>query len=489
MIRIKEIYIKNFRSIDNEGVTFQLKDLSILIGNNGTSKTTLLEAINFCLSPHFLSNRIGHSDFYNGTDDNIEIKIIFDSEFDAFLPDGYQKQTVKCNGINLQVKKRDRASSGKAFSDSVVISHYALPVANKSNQSGWEIARKSGKTRFKFDERLLSFPLETKGLPKSFYFSKDRDKQLQKGFNSSMSSVFDDLNWRFSKNIRTKKKNGDSGFLTKKRDVESEIISNTDDPTIKKVFSSLNEKLENLGIDKTKLVFLDSYAPYASAFLSGDLSFDLDLPVSELGSGIEMIISLLFLETLASLSKEKIILLIDEPELHLHPTLQDKLIHYLIDISSDTQVIISTHSPFFFKNSQSCSNVELLVTTKENQKVSILNSTNSHKNLFPWSPSWGEINYYAYGLPTIEFHNELYGYVQEKENKHTEKDLESYFSTKQLVKSKKWAKMKNGFVQPAYDVTLPTFIRNSIHHPENKNNGTYTASELKDSIEELISIL
>lgn len=27
--------------------------------------------------------------------------------------------------------------------------------------------------------------------------------------------------------------------------------------------------------------------------------------------------------------------------------------------------------------------------------------------LFPWSPTWGEINYRAYNLTTVDFHNEL----------------------------------------------------------------------------------
>ena len=36
--------------------------------------------------------------------------------------------------------------------------------------------------------------------------------------------------------------------------------------------------------------------------------------------------------------------------------------------------------------------------------------------------------------------------------------------------------------------TLPTFIRNIIHHPENQNN-SYTAEELKESTDLLLNIL
>ncbi len=51
------------------------------------------------------------------------------------------------------------------------------------------------------------------------------------------------------------------------------------------------------------------------------------------------------------------------------------------------------------------------------------------------------------------------------------------------------AKIQNGQVQQSEDTTLMTFVRNSIHHPENTNNGSCTPQELKTSTEELIKIL
>lgn len=485
-MKISKVSIRNFRSIKE--TSFDARDLSLFIGNNGTGKTSIIEAINFAISPHFLSGRIKHTDFYNGTDDPIIIKIEFDSVFTTKLPDGYTTQKVECNGVHLEIKKRDRAANGKAFSDIVVLSHYVTPNRTKDNEKGWEITRGTG-TKFQFDERLLSLSqVDLEGFTKSFYFGKNREKQLQRGYNSSVSSVFDDYNWRFSKNVREETvPEGTDNFFTKKSIFEKEIVSRIDDASMKKCFEVLNKKLKDFEIDTIDLSFIDSGAPFDSAFLSQKLE-KLDLPVTSLGSGVEMVISLLFLETLAALSKERVVVLIDEPELHLHPRLQEKFVQYLIEFSKTNQVFISTHSPYFFKNCLSNPKIELLITKNAVSGISVEN-TGLQLGIFPWSPSWGEINYSAYGLPTIEFHNELYGHLQETQQKYSTDQVETYLKSKGITKSKRWAKITNGQVQQPEDVSLITFVRNSIHHPESTSNGGYTSHELKLSIEELMKLI
>jgi predicted ATP-dependent endonuclease of OLD family len=142
-MKIQTVSIKKFRGIE-ELIDFNLKSLSILIGNNGTSKTSILEGINFALSPSFLSGRIKHTDFFKGQDNPIEIQIKFSENFKANLPDGYQYQEITCNGVYLRIKKRERAASGKAFADTVVVEHYVTPSLSRTSDKGWEIKRKGG---------------------------------------------------------------------------------------------------------------------------------------------------------------------------------------------------------------------------------------------------------------------------------------------------------------------------------------------------------
>lgn len=485
-MNIKSVYIKNFRSICEQH--FNLKNLSIFIGNNGTGKTSVLEAIHFALSPYFISGRIKHTDFYNGSDEQIVIEIEFSSSFVVELPDGFTTQKVSCNKVHLDIKKRDRMTPNKAFSDGFVTNHYIVPVQEKTNEKGWSVKRKNN-SNFDFTERTLALSnVKVEDFPRSFYFNKNREQQIKKGYNSSISSVFDDFNWRFLKGVRKNEASeGEEDLFTRKIAFENEIIGMVDEAVVKKTFQALNEKLKSFNLSETKLSLFDSNAPFDSAFLSRVIG-TLDVSASNLGSGIEMIISLLFLETLASLSKEKIVILIDEPELHLHPQLQETFVQYLHSLSSEKQVILSTHSPFFYKNCFNQANIELLITRCDNNKCIIDNSTVSLRT-FPWSPSWGEINYFAYSLATIEFHNELYGYLQEKNTAYRQHDIENVFSVHSFGRNKKWIRINtDGSLQDEM-VTLPTYIRNIIHHPENTNNSQYTYEELQNSIELMLNLI
>lgn len=490
MSLIDNISIKNFRGIEAiEGIVFD--NFNIFIGNNGTCKTSIIEAINYAFSPSFLSGRIKHTDFHNGEDNPIEVLVNFKNNVKAKLPDGYTEREISCNRIQLNIKKRDRKAPGKAFSDIVTVAaHVLLPDFPKEGNV-WNVKRKND-SDFKFDERLLQVSsINSEDLPRCFYFGKERDKQLYKGFNTSFVNIIEDLHWRYLKSLR--KEDTDDA---EKEDV-NELIGRLEDDVFSRVEINKYEALKKFKDctkrfldDQIELSLIDASAPFENAFLSMSAG-NIDLPIKYVGSGIEMILSILFLETLASLSKEKLLILIDEPELHLHPSLQEKLAQYLLEISADNQIFVTTHSPIFFKYCIGKNGVKPFIMTMDDKSVTPREFSLSNQ-LFPWSPSWGEINYLAYGYATIEFHDELYGRIQEKSQKSTTKDFDEFlYQNFQISKSKPWTKEKGGSPGNTEDVTLQTFIRNKIHHSENKTmqSGSFTDDELRNSIDQMIEIL
>jgi predicted ATP-dependent endonuclease of OLD family len=476
-MKIKQISIKNFRGIENLP-NFEIGDFSILVGENGMSKTSILEAIHFCLSPYYLSGRIKHTDFFNGTDEPIEIMIEFDENFKAFLPDGYTKQEIECKKIYLWIKKREKAASNKAFSDIVTIDHHAIPNRPKDNADWWVQKRKNG-TDFEFNERFLSLSIaEISGLPRSFYFAKDRDKKIQKWYNSPISSVFNDFNWRFNREIRkmADTETEELSFAEKSNILESEILEKIDEKSHEKTFVKLNTKLNKLWLPNISLSFIDSMSPFDSAFLSRKIE-ELILPIDQVWSGVEMIVSLLFLETMAEIAKEDIFILIDEPELHLHPHLQEKFVEHLIKLSEDNKVLISTHSPLFVKQSlQKNEHIAVNILKKENNKIIIAQPEQKVLSYI----SANEINFIAFDLATEEYHNELHEELKNINGPNRNlKDFDFHF-----FHQNKWEPITEPYNwNPQNPVTIHTHLRTQIHH--RGANGSPNFNEMENSIRKM----
>ena len=107
----------------------------------------------------------------------------------------------------------------------------------------------------------------------------------------------------------------------------------------KKVFNEINEIFENLSID-VKVEDISQDGRNITLFTNSSADkFD----INELSSGEKQ----LFLRTLAikMLNPENSIILIDEPELSLHPKWQQRIVDVYKKIGKNNQIIIATHSP------------------------------------------------------------------------------------------------------------------------------------------------
>lgn len=483
-MKIKNVHIKNFRGIEALVAPIELSDFSIFIGDNGTCKTAILEAINYCLSPGYVASRFDINDFHSGKEDTIEITVEFNENFIARLADGFTKQNVECNRISLIAKKRERAAAGKAFSDLVTTTHFVVPVAERG-QEGWAQKRRGG-TDFHFTERQLSFTAVDVEIPRAFYFSKTRARQLTTGYNSSFTNIVDDLNWRFEKSQRHK--DDVEHFKHQRKELHEKVLSETGGDTLQKTVEATNNILRELGIAPVDISLLKTLTPYDRSEIV--FPFDgFELPVEHSGSGIEMAIAVALLEAMARISKDKLILIIDEPELHLHPKLQSKLFNHLKEMSDSIQIIASTHSPILFKNVFDKPRVKLQITKQASGKLSVSDAHALGFGLLKWSPSWGEICFLAYDLPTIEFHDDLYSSIEDHlktipSDRISQDDVENWLVDEGQAREIKWRDSKG-----LREETLMTFVRNRIHHPDNADRPAYTMEQLKDSIERMIALV
>ena len=66
------------------------------------------------------------------------------------------------------------------------------------------------------------------------------------------------------------------------------------------------------------------------------------------------------------------------------------------------------------------------------------------------------------------------------------KEFDNWLVTKGCVKEKIWINIKTNKTER---VTLCTYIRNRVHHPENSSNKIETTVEVKKSIEEMQKII
>lgn len=223
------------------------------------------------------------------------------------------------------------------------------------------------------------------------------------------------------------------------------------------------------------------------------------------------------------------IVLIDEPEMDMHPKWQTKILNFYRKIFSDkdgkqfAQIFIATHSPEVIKSALQDSENCLIINSKTGEKI--VDSQRHLKQI-----TIPEINFLIFGIYTIEYHILLYNALYWKyiyslpENKDlNQDDVKSINITefdrnflKKVEPFKKeidqlkpdndgvvhWSSeiLREGVGQDKNIVkeTLPTFIRNCIDHPEHNPDLEKNAqkfylgileSDLKKSTDILIDLL
>ena len=307
-----------------------LGDIIIIAGANGSGKTRLKQAIvqtlqgNPVMDISIEATRTEEEDpkYFNGT--NIEVR------------KGHPNQVLN-NYINSR-----KYGAGKYVGSLVQIDSNRSIQTLKYNQVNW----------------LAGDPDDVNG-PSNYYFS---------AFSGRWQNF---VNYIHQKSASRDKKLADS--LKKEPSKGVEIIQRNPDPfkKYKKIFADL--------LPGKELVDINPAQP--REFHYKDEAGQV-LPFKTLSSGEQEVIKVLF--DVARKEIKHSVLIIDEPELHLHPTLTFKLIESLKKIGEHTnQFIFLTHSADLISTYYSTGNVFFIdsVQTGTNQAHRLSDLNHSHHEL------------------------------------------------------------------------------------------------------------
>lgn len=477
---IKSIGLSNYKGFSGENhlIEFNIPNgthgsgLNIFVGNNNSGKSTVFESIDFLRNGfkeddvHLIKNKL--SDGTQSCDAVVELVFCgnIESNISAFVPANKHQAFIDLiSADNLLKARRSSATCKKIYLWNETANAY-------TNPSG------------------IDAPFKT--LFETNFIWADTNPSSELAFGTTT------LCGLLLKEIAQAHINSEE-YLNFQKNFNS--VFNDESSRLRQQVAELESKVQNIfeqQFGSAKIRFNFEELKIDSFFRNISVSIDdgVNVPMSEKGNGMKRAVALALLQVYAEQLAQKshetqtkpFYLFIDEPEVCLHPLGQIKLFESLLEISKYKQVFVTTHSPYFL-SSQYLSHIGLYIFKRNEASNTIENVTTNPT--FPWSPTWGEINYKAYDLPTVEFHNELYGFLQEHNKKYRIAELEDWFVQNNLPQTKKWSEERDGNPKTPYDVTLPTFIRNHIHHPENKTmqSSLYTKQELRDSITMMLSLI
>ncbi len=296
---IKTVRLKRFRKFkDNE---LAATEHNILVGANNSGKTSILHALRlfFFAASGAFSGKPAKIKFHKRF---IRLEEILPVSDPSELWSDCIKSNTKAKGVSIEVDFRNDLAVELSFTYRFGQVHVDGNISRNPNRlSGSEINQT-------LDHKIAFIPGLVGILPQEPYVTPAR--------RSAMS-----IEARYSEMYRSS--------LLHLHNTNSQALE-----LINKVLDKhLKVKIERMAFDPDKDVFVDVEYSQAGVFLD----------LSNAGSGMLQVIQVLVYIYL----HQPTLLLIDEPDAHLHPELQEKIGSILKDVTKQmrAQLFVSTHSP------------------------------------------------------------------------------------------------------------------------------------------------
>lgn len=319
-MKIQSIHFKNHKVLKNLKIDFthngKVRDLTVIAGANGSGKTNILKYI-----------------------------------YDYFNNQGYYNNLKDSLGIYYEEEERKLFDKleGRFFEALRSFEWY------KSQSSNYD-AFLEVKNNLKILPKIIYIPTEI-----NFQNITTKTNMLKREYNF-LNIVDSNLISNIASYIATR--------ITYISNTEEEL---TGKQVREKVAQEINGVFKILDLDiKFVGVSRDERSLPIFANLLGE-EFD----INDLSSGEKQ----LFIRTLAikMLEPENSILLIDEPEISLHPKWQQKIIEVYKKIGKNNQIIVATHSPHILGSVQK--EEIILLVRGENKKIEVFDSQELNSSL------------------------------------------------------------------------------------------------------------
>lgn len=366
-MKISNVEIKNFRSIEYANIA--LSDFNTLVGQNNTGKTNFFEALGWFYSGTSLSNDMK---FLRNPELEVEVSV----EFTGAL---HGAENMRNEG------NRTKIQNVLGGSDKIKITRKGSDVKKRLV----EVNNIVVKNPTGFDPALNDFLPKFEYIHTRQYYDEFTKYSQKSAVGIMLSSVIDEI------------LNDDPKYKAFRKTFEE--LFNADDSVVNGHFlalgNSVRNHLEKQFSECTKVFFEVLSPDFTDLLKRFETVVDdgIETYAGDKGDGMQRALMLAIIQAYADYRKARedagksFLFVIDEAELHLHPTAQRKLKDVLVTLSKSLdQVIISTHSSVFVADSdpiESIFKTEKLECATEIKKADLVDKPYIVYELLGGSPS------------------------------------------------------------------------------------------------------